>query len=205
MIRIGVTQRVTVDDKHGERRDCLDQSWAAFLKQSQMLAIPLPNTGADAAVLVEELRLHGVVLTGGNDIATMDGAIDAAPERDRFEWRLIESCLQKDVPLLGICRGMQVVNLFFGGKLTKLTGHVATRHAVEAGGASRVVNSFHNYGVRQDDLAPELDCASRAADGSVEAVAHRKRAVRGLMWHPEREDPFDAQDRALFANMFGCR
>ncbi len=87
MNRIGITQRVDVVQRYGERRDCLDQRWSDFVLQLGYIPMPLPNIASEkVAQLVEALELSAVILSGGNSIACLDTeAHDAAPERDAFE------------------------------------------------------------------------------------------------------------------------
>lgn len=212
MQKIGLTQRVEVVGSVGERRDCLDQAWADLLLPLGYVPVPLPNAvsgPAGVAALVAELDLHGVILTGGNDLADAPGAATAAPERDRFERLLLDACTERRLPVLGVCRGLQVLVRYCGGALAKVEGHAGTRHAlrVEASPGMPLsdrdaVNSYHDYGVLRGELGADLEVAARATDGSVEAVVHRHLPVWGIMWHPERA-PRDERDVALLRALFG--
>ena len=212
MLKIGLTQRVLEFAAVGERRDCLDQAWTELLVPLGYLPVPLPNAIADeegVAALVTGLGLHGVILTGGNDLVGLPGARNAAPERDRFEHLLIDVCGKRNLPLLGVCRGLQVLVCHAGGTLAVTEGHAGTRHALRAEGGSAMplsdreeVNSYHDFALDADSLGGDLDPVARAADGSVEAVVHRHLPIWGIMWHPERE-PRDARDAALLRAFFG--
>ena len=202
--RLGITQRVDVVESYGERRDCLDQRWAEMAKSMGMTIAPLPNIAAErAAQLLDGLDLSALILSGGNSLVSADpDAPDCAPERDAFEAAAIEWALQQDVPVLGVCRGMQMLNVWFGGSLQKIDGHVGTYHAVSATSASplperRTVNSYHNWGISIDTLAENLDVLAQHEDGSVEAFRHRTHRAAGIMWHPERESPFNEEDLKL--------
>ena len=202
--RLGITQRVEVVESYGERRDCLDQRWAALAHAIGMTITPLPNVSPDSAAgLLDGLRLSALVLSGGNSLTAADpDADDCAPERDAFESAAVEWALQKGVPVLGVCRGMQFLNAWFGGSLQKVAGHAGTRHTVTPAAVSplshaRVVNSYHQWGIPIATLAEDFDVLAQHEDGSVEAFRHKTHRVAGLMWHPEREDPFNADDLAL--------
>ncbi|MDJ0760184.1 MAG: gamma-glutamyl-gamma-aminobutyrate hydrolase family protein [Woeseiaceae bacterium] len=199
--RLGITQRVDVVDAYGERRDCLDQRWAELAASIGMTIAPLSNIPPErAAELLDGLDLAALILSGGNSLSAADpDAPDCAPERDAFEAAAIQWALQHDVPVLGVCRGMQMLNVWFGGSLEKIDGHAGTHHAVSATGASplptsRTVNSYHNWGISIETLAENLDVLAQHEDGSIEAFRHRTHRVDGIMWHPERETPFNDED-----------
>lgn len=193
MIPVAVTQRVAIDPAHGERRDALDQRWAPFLAACGLLPVPVPNDPALAVALAERVGVAGLLLTGGNDIGT-------APERDATERRLVEWAEAHGLPVLGVCRGMQMLLDLAGIPMEPVSGHVATRHAVRLGDARIEVNSYHGFAARS--VSGALEAWGVADDGVVEAVRHRSRPTRGIMWHPEREAPFRAADVELVATLF---
>jgi putative glutamine amidotransferase len=209
MKRIGLTQRVEVVPSYGERRDCLDQNWARFLLEAGLLPVPLSNAVSDVTAYVDALELDGVVLTGGNDPSSLSGARNTAPERDRFESLLVTHCRERKLPLIGVCRGMQVLNLELGGKLEAASDHVATRHAISfdhpAGdNPPTEVNSYHDYAISASGLGDGLEPVATCADGTVEVLRHRDGLFHGLMWHPEREQPFREWDLAFFSRTLGA-
>jgi gamma-glutamyl-gamma-aminobutyrate hydrolase PuuD len=206
---IGLTQRVEAVQGTNERRDCLDQMWPRLLVQNEMLPVPLPNFVEDAAALVSKLGLEGVILTGGNDLNHLPSATNAASERDAFERKLLTLCSEKGIPVLGVCRGLQMMAAFYGSELVRLAEHVRTRHGLALCCADSMpltrrkeVNSFHNFGIAPDKLGTDLIAVAAAPDGSVEALAHRKLRQWGIMWHPERP-PYDPNDLTLMKELFG--
>ena len=142
IMRIGITQRVMEVPGTHERRDALDQRWARVITQLGGFPVPLSNCVGDVAGYLAALDLAGVILSGGNDISCLEGAQDIAPERDEFETQLVDACLASATPLAGICRGMQVLNLYFGGSLRRVEGHVARHHPIRMFGQRYDVNSF---------------------------------------------------------------
>jgi N5-(cytidine 5'-diphosphoramidyl)-L-glutamine hydrolase len=198
MRMVGITQRVSVDPRHGERRDCLDQNWAGFLEACGLLPIPIPNRSVIARSVCGATRLSGIVLSGGDDLVAYGGL---APERDETESALIDVAGEQGLPVLGVCRGMQAIQHRFGVELTQVGGHVTHSHAICMNGEWVEVNSYHRWGAL-DSRAP-LDIWAVAQDGVIEAVRHKTSRIIGLMWHPERCKPYAEADVSLFSRFFG--
>lgn len=147
----------------------------------------------------------------------LSGGVDVAPERygqirhkasweidlwrDELEWRLCELFVARRKPILGICRGLQLLNVYFGGTLVQdlpsqwgVPHPSHTLHPVETAegswlrenfGAEFTTNSYHHQAI--DILAPELTAAAWSAEGRViEAIAHKTLPVTAVQWHPER-------------------
>ena len=130
MRHVGLTQREDRISGRGERRDGLDQRWHDVFAKLGAMIVPLPNAVLDAGYLLDALNLEAIVLTGGNDVAEAPRAANVAPERDQLERDLIDVCLDRDVPLLGVCRGMQMVNVALGGYLGRTEGHAGVEHPI---------------------------------------------------------------------------
>ncbi|CAN5488564.1 gamma-glutamyl-gamma-aminobutyrate hydrolase family protein [soil metagenome] len=152
-------------------------------------------------------RLDGIVLTGGADLdPTLWGAgseterFPPEPSRDRFELAVMEHAEQRRLPVLGICRGMQLLNVRDGGSLHQdvpeharfddATGSVAHELVVTPGtllhrlcGDRLYVNSLHHQTV--DRVAAGWVVSATASDGTVEAIELPGLAVIGIQWHPE--------------------
>lgn len=173
--------------------------------------------GGDAQALAA--RFDGLLLSGGGDMdASLFGQEQhpraGAPDlaRDHEELALLDAFCARQKPVFGICRGMQVLNVYFGGDLHQhIDGHDGAPHRVEtvAGsgldavcGASFEANSFHHQAVNR--LGDGLYVTARAADGTVEGIAHESLPVYGVQWHPERmvrglQMDTDADHTTLFA------
>jgi N5-(cytidine 5'-diphosphoramidyl)-L-glutamine hydrolase len=207
--RIGVTQRVEVAPG-SERRDCLDQRWAPIFDSLGLVLVPLANRVADPATYLRALDLAGLVFSGGNDLDAAPGARAPAPERDRFEQAALTWALGSDRPVLGVCRGLQAINVFLGGRIEPVAGHAGTRHAVRAlhpappyeWPASFEVNSYHDFSIPAAGLAPDLVALAASEDGGIEAFRHRSRRCVGIMWHPEREAALAGRDSELMRGLF---
>ena len=195
---VAVTQRVAVAPQHGERRDCLDQAWARFIAACDLLPLPLPNVVDVALALLGRCEVAGLVLTGGNDLVALGGD---APERDATENALLDAAESRRLPVIGVCRGMQVIQQRCGVPLRRIEGHVMKRQIIDIEGQQTEVNSYHNFGANES--RQPLDAWAHARDGVVKAIRHSAQPVTGIMWHPERNTPFVDRDIALFRDVFG--
>ena len=124
--RIGITLRIETIKKYDEKRDAISHDWTKFLQDSDVLPIFIPNTLTDTKYFLEKMKLDGLILSGG------DNKGDDI-ERDKTEQEIIELSVKNKIPLLGICRGMQVINDFFGGGIiaTNNLNHVAKHHEIK--------------------------------------------------------------------------
>ncbi len=171
----------------------------------------------------------GLVLTGGEDVCPelygdwADETVHVDSERDGVEYKLIDAALKKQIPILGICRGLQVLNVYFGGTLIidlekycnrfhKAISDTEDRnHNVKLIGDSRlknfvkeevgIVNSSHHQAA--DRIGGGLRVVARADDGTVEAIESESTSSRvaAVQWHPERirfESPFAGGVLKLF-------
>lgn len=208
MKRIGITQRVDLVVSYGERRDCLDQNWTRLLERIGLVGIPLSNVSEHPWDYLESLSLDGIILSGGNNLGFLGDVPGVAHERDRFETIVLEWALFRNVPLLGICRGFQMMNHFLGGRLKPINRHVAVRHSVHPDrkeqpfGDYREVNSYHDYGITIAELGTGLIPLVTAEDGIIEAARHEELPWVAIMWHPEREQPFQSLDMEMITMVF---
>jgi putative glutamine amidotransferase len=194
-------------------------------------AVPIPlDARTPATVLDEALRtMDGLLLSGGADIdpsrygQPMDGSQDIEPERDELEEQAWRAADTRQVPVLGICRGLQAINVFSGGSILQhVEGHrgagwgtgppathplrvvPGTRLATDLGSVDPLeVNAYHHQGIREADLAPGLRAAAwadSAAGPLVEGLeSPGARFVVGVQCHPERTESTPAEFERLFA------
>jgi putative glutamine amidotransferase len=160
----------------------------------------MPNHAPTALTLFDDLPIRGLLLTGGNDLSDLGGD---APERDAAETVLLAAARTLGLPVIGVCRGMQLLQRAFGVALQPVSGHVAPRQVIRIGDQPRATNAFHTWGAKA--TAPNLAVWAQAEDGVVKAVRHTHEPLIGLMWHPERLEPFDPRDVALFRQTFRTR
>jgi putative glutamine amidotransferase len=208
----------------------IEALWRAGVRPV-LLASPDPTPPADVLAV-----FAGLVLVGGGDIEpshygeTRHPAVYGTdPERDDFELGLVRAAVAATLPLFAICRGLQVLNVAFGGTLIQ---HLADRpgtgvhgmppaddsrvsHDVSILGGSRLAAaagartlagcvSVHHQAV--DRMAPGLVATAHSADGVIEALetpADRAGWVLAVQWHPERTAAADPAQQALF-DAFGA-
>lgn len=186
-----ISQRVDEIKDYGEIRDALDEAWQQLFLRLDTALIPVPNEPLAANEILRRVKPEAIVLSGGNNPVVYGGS---AAQRDLTDELLIQYASEHNVPLLGVCRGMQSVALYFGGTLKKVEGHVAVQHEIE-GETGRKVNSYHGYAV--DDPGKNIRILSRTKDGTIEAICHKEYRIYGIMWHPERVKGFSEDDLDL--------
>lgn len=193
-IRVGVTQRQDYLEDRRERRDSLDAAWAELLWGAGFLPLPILNDVDDHDDYLQSLELDALLLTGGGDVGQ-------PPSRGRLETAALSHAGARGLPVLGVCRGMQVIVRECGGTLSTVSAHVGTRHLIDGPlSGMREVNSFHLLGVNPLGLPSQLEAVAFCSDGTIEAIRHRKMPWTAIMWHPERERPFLEVDIALIAS-----
>lgn len=191
--------------------------YAAFLTDAGMTPVLLtPGTSSRALE-----RLDGLLIPGGPDLAPSlygqeptETLGPLAPELDSLELDLVHAARSRGMPILGICRGQQVVNVALGGTLHQHLDHpqwdesdpsqplhditIVTGshlHRTLGVGVARV-NSGHHQAV--DTVAPPLTVAARSDDGCVEALESETLLITAVQWHPD-EMPADPLTRRLAA------
>lgn len=211
---IGLTGRRThghrqegyVQELHHLDLDLYFVDYARAVTEAGGLPVFLPLE-VDPGLAVK--RLDGILLTGGADVDPIRYDADRHPEvtevereRDAFEFALLGEALHHHLPVLGICRGVQVINVHLGGTLHQHVpshtrydvGSAGLAHAVrfDAGsilgslyGASVEVNSLHHQAI--DRLGDGLTVTARSDDGAIEGVERGDDLV-GVQWHPEMMD-----------------
>ncbi len=221
---IGITAYREPVTRAGEEVDAavLPATYAEAVRRAGGVPLVVPPLAAHAGETLG--AIDGLLLTGGGDVdpsrygATAgDRVAEVRPLRDEAELQLLRQAMDDGLPVLGICRGHQLINVVCGGDLHqhlpdvvendrhKRVPGVFVEHSVAIDGATRLgsllgfrttVKSHHHQAVRT--LAPGLVASARASDGTVEALeADDGRFLLGVQWHPEEHDDHDELFRAL--------
>ncbi len=211
-------------------------AYSAACEKSGLLPLLLPVTGDDAVRAAQLDLLDGLLLSGGLDIHPSlygEGEVHPSTEtevggRDAHEIALVQAAVARDLPILAICRGLQVLNVALGGTLYQdLPTEVGTEwahrqgphssektHRTQIAPGSRLaeimddadtlpINSHHHQAAKE--VAPSLVVTARADDGVVEALEKPDaRFLLAVQWHPENLYETDAPSRALFAAFAGA-
>jgi putative glutamine amidotransferase len=194
-----------------QQADLLPQQYAAAVEALGALAVLLPPNGLPAAAETIVSRLDALVISGGADInpqrygeSPHSQTSQWRDDRDTWEFALLDAALSEALPVLGVCRGMQVMAVHGGGSLEQhtpdLVGHdehspggdvfgqvevntMPGSRLAELVGDRLTVNCHHHQGVR---TYPGYTAAAFATDGTIEAFeAAGDRFCMGVQWHPE--------------------
>jgi putative glutamine amidotransferase len=241
MTRPRIVLTVTVPTRHAES-DLAERKNRLYAEAVRRAGgDPILLDGASSAVMRESAlaRMDGLVLTGGADVdpvrygQVFAGAVDVEPERDELEAAAWGVADERGLPVLGLCRGMQEINVLLGGSLVQhVEGHVgaayghgeALMHPIElvpgtrlaaildpeGSGAPLEVNSYHHQAVVRGGFAPGLRVAATADAGGIELVegleAPGDRFVVGVQCHPERTESTPPEFEGLWrAFVDACR
>jgi putative glutamine amidotransferase len=227
-LKIGVSARIFHPEPgakglRGKTLQYLEESVAHWVMSRDVLVFMIPTVGHQGVLHPSNIRLRdyakhldGLVLQGGADVSPQSYVETATrPEwpgdrvRDMYELELLHEFIESGKPVLGVCRGCQLINVAFGGTLYQdiatdvptASAHVNEdydqhRHAIRfpagstlasmfAGHSDALVNSIHHQAVKTIGRDLNIEAVS-AVDGIIEAVRYRKAPfVMGVQWHPE--------------------
>lgn len=220
---IGITASRDIN-KSGYHQFRTSESYVKSLSDAGAIPVIIPLGLPEPTIHALLARMDGVLFSGGGDIAperyggsSNDLVGDVDPDRDHLEFRLLESSMSANKPFLGICRGLQVINVALGGSLYEDISdqhpdaiqhryypgwpreHLAHPVRIKSGsqlaqiiGSTDVqVNSLHHQGVNR--LAPSLIPSAFAPDGIIEAVELPGYPFGlAVQWHPENLQAYTA-------------
>lgn len=169
---------------------CFDYEWDSITDYQGLL---LPGGGDFSLELLKEENR-------GSKLETVDETLDFV------QWRLLDAYIKQDKPVLGICKGMQLINLYYGGTIIQhlptacihawqgedrehMTIALKDSFLAELYGIRFPVNSAHHQGL--DKLGNGLEAVQFAEDCVIEGIKHQSLPVYGVQWHPERMEHGD--------------
>ena len=205
---IAISLRIVKAQNYDETRDALSHDWPQFLENLGIIPIYIPNNLLNVKNYLSTFEIDGLILSGGDNLGT-------DPVRDKTETELLEYAMSKNIPILGICRGLQLINQYFGGSLTENNSdsHVGIKHHLDIvdkklekilNTSEISTNSFHKNTILDSDLSSELTpIAVHREDNTIEAALHNTLPILGLMWHPEREP--ENYDKEIVNSIFKKR
>ena len=116
---------------------------------------------------------------------------------------LIKFSIDKKIPLLGICQGMQMIGVSNGSKLIKVKNHVRKNHSLinlTNENFPTKVNSYHDYSLKNCPNNYKVTTISN--DGNIESIKHKKYSIEGWMWHPERDKQINKINNTRLKKLF---
>ena len=223
---IGLSCSYEKDDKN--HRIFLNHSYLDAIRHFGGIPVVLPSEGNDDELEYLVSQCDGILFTGGMDIEPAlfgeekwNDTVETTPDRDRSESLIFRLAEDQDLPILGICRGIQMMNVHFGGTLYQDIPTQAPSEVTHSMGASLskachncivepgsplhlltgrediAVNSFHHQAVK--DVAPGFSVMGRCEDGIIEAIYDPRKKFRwAVQWHPEEIWPIEDSSAALF-------
>jgi len=211
-MRIGISTRRTSNYTYIDIRDALSRDWTEYINKilPESILIPFLNHPKMVYNMLNQLSFDACILSNGENWGE-------DPLRDETEMILIKECIKHKIPLIGICRGLQVLNIFFKGVVEKNIqkkfhiSHVTAEHKIKIVDKKLKciseeqifsVNSYHNNGVLLDGLSKEFRPFALANDIVVEGFYHQSFPLLAIQWHPERTNNSHDFNKNLITTFF---
>ena len=197
MLKIGITSNIK--EYYKGYIDFIDHYWLNYFEKKNINYYLVPNKKKLSQKKIEEINL--LIIPGGNDVSNF---LNTSKIRNIIETNLIKICFKKKIPILGICRGAQLLNKSYGGKIKKIQNHMRTRHNIFFVKNNIIknnflnVNSFHNDGIKKNDLSKKFNMIANDKDENVEMFISKNKKIIGTMWHPEREKNTILLDKLIY-------
>lgn len=199
---VAVSMRIDYIDPREEIRDAIDQKLINFISLAGFIPVLVPNilfynnnsnkNNSSLDNWLKKTKVEAIILSGGNNIGDY-------PQRDKTELNLINYAKEEEIPLLGICRGMQMLAYWSGIELSPVKGHVGKRLKL-FGEIKHEVNCFHEFIIKS--CPANFFVIAKCKKGTIQAIKHKYLNWEGWMWHPEREQTFNDYDITRLRSLF---
>jgi len=200
---IGISSSVIVDESGsfaGYKRAYVNKDYVDAVVRAGGVPLIIPFTTDKEVIISQAQLIDGLILSGGHDVSPYNYGQEpnqklgeTFPERDTYDMTLLEESKKRNIPIMGICRGFQLINVAAGGTLYQdlslIPGNVlkhfqGSKPTLKTLGKETMVNSFHHQAL--DKVADEFRVVARASDGVVEAIEHKTyKFLVAVQWHPE--------------------
>lgn len=215
---VGISGSIIVDEGGifpGYRRSYVNEDYVSSVINNGGIPFILPLTTDESIIETYVEKIDALILSGGHDVypinykeEPLQKLGEVYPDRDYFDFKLLEYAIKKDIPILGICRGFQIINVYNGGSLYQdlsyrsentfkhNQGHSSdlVTHTITIKKDTKLfsliekekilVNSFHHQVLNK--IGDGLEVSAKAEDGVVEAIEHKNyKFMLGVQWHPE--------------------
>jgi gamma-glutamyl-gamma-aminobutyrate hydrolase PuuD len=221
MRKLLISQKVEIN-RHGELIETLEASLIKYFNSLGAVLFPVSNFTNSVEDYISCIEYEGLILSGGGDVnpdfitTSEEKSFSYFPERDKTEYFLINNTIVKKMPILGICHGMQVLNCYFGGKITanihsgesnvrkpRLNHSITINKDIFGFRGNFEINHYHDHGIRRDQVASVFNIFAVDAEYNVvEGIIHKDLQILGISWHPERNSPDSEFNKHIIKSFF---
>lgn len=192
-------------DNHKQLNWSLEDNWFKYLKNKKINLIPLNHYVFNNKKILN-LRPQGIIISGGNNLYDIE-KLEENLIRDKFEIKMVKFAIKHKIPILGICKGFQLIAKLFNSKLIKVSKHANINHKLKifkkiCGIKIKTlqVNSYHNYAIK--NLPKIFEMVIRHTDQTIEIAKSKKLKILCLMFHPERKNISQTDiDKIVFSHL----
>lgn len=204
---IAITQKIIYNDSLNETVESLDIAYIQLIEELGFTPLILSSL-INIKEYFSKFKIDGIILSGGNDLYCCNKN-KLSKKRDSFEKALIKYAINSKIPILGICRGMQVISDYFNSSFERIENQVNINHFIHAEKKSKYfkelnklkeVNSFHNFSIKT--LSKNLIISAKSDTNIIKAIEHKNYKILAHMWHPERKIPFNKNELDLIKIFF---
>lgn len=202
-MKILVSMRFADNNTYEEQRDGISNDYIRLFEKLNITPILIPNSLKDPKKFFNHADVNGVFLTGGDDPRKNDS-------RTKTEIALIKYAIELELPIFGVCRGLQTLNIYFDGFINvfKTQQNQSETHKIIISnhfcglskGKEFIVNNYHNYFISHKSLGKNLTSFAISDHNTIEGFFHNELPIIAIQWHPERNASFKSLDIKLLKN-----